>query len=50
MTRLSSASLLSLVWDNGGSSYLKPEKMEDINTRKELLSFLRRVEELPSVK
>lgn len=41
-------------WDNGEYhlTYDTPvtEDVEDINTRKELLSFLRRVEELPSVK
>ena len=41
-------------WDNGEYhiTYDTPvtEDVEDINTRKELLSFLRRVEELPSDK
>lgn len=41
-------------WDNGEYhiTYDTPvtEDVEDINTRKELLSFLSRVEELPSVK
>mgnify|MGYP001746239910 CR=1 FL=1 len=44
----------SSVWDNGEYhiTYDTPvtEDVEDINTRKELLSFLSRVEELPFIK